>query len=328
VSLRADVLEVLREASGAPVSGEALARAHGVSRTAVAKHIAALRAEGYTIDAVPGSGYTLSSTPPLALPAEVAALAIEPMWVRFVGGEETGSTNDDCKRLARAGAPTGTVVVAARQGAGRGRLGRTWDSPAGGAYFSVLLRPDVAPAEVTALPLAIALGVARGLETLGVRCGLKWPNDVLLAGRKLAGVLLEMSAESDRLEWVVAGVGVNVTVPDRAFPEAAYVAEELPGAEPARVAAAVLDGIACAYARFVVGGFAALADEYAERSVLIGRTVSVSDIDGALRARGRVVGVDGWGRLLLDDGDRDGPRAISSGDVTLRRTGGAGTTEE
>ena len=326
MNLRADVLEILREASGTPVSGEALARAHGVSRAAVAKHVAALRAEGYTIDATPGSGYMLRATPPLALPAEVAALTTEPVWVRFVGGEETGSTNDDCKRLAREGAPAGTVVVAARQGAGRGRLGRTWDSPAGGAYFSVLLRPEVAPAGVTALPLAIALGVARGLDTLGVRCGLKWPNDVLLAERKLAGVLLEMSAESDRLEWVVAGVGVNVTVPDRVFPEAAYVAEELPGAGPAQVAAAVLDGIAQVYARFVTGGFATLVDEYARRSVLTGRTVSVSDVDGAVRARGRVVGVDGWGRLLVDDGDAAGPRAISSGDVTLR--GGAGNTEE
>jgi BirA family biotin operon repressor/biotin-[acetyl-CoA-carboxylase] ligase len=315
VTLRAEVLSALR-ASGSPVSGEDLARRFGVSRAAIAKHVAALRGEGYEIEAAAGSGYIWRAAPELALPAEVAALVRDPMWTRFEGGASTGSTNEDCKRLARAGAAEGTVVVAAHQSGGRGRLGREWESPGGGAYLSALLRPRMAPADLTALPLAVALGVANGLETLGLEPGLKWPNDVLLSGGKVAGVLLETAAEADRIEWVVAGIGVNVKAPENPYPGAAYVARELPGAVPAAVAAAVLDTIARVYRSFARGGFAALAAEYQARSVLAGADVTVSDAGGSVRAAGRVGGIDAAGRLLVDTAS--GEIAVSAGDVTLR----------
>ncbi len=317
MSTREHVLESLRDAGAAGVSGEHLAVRLGVSRAAVAKHVAALRAEGYEVTAVPGAGYRLVSAPDLPLPSEVRRLLRDPFWAELDGGGVTASTNDDARRLAREGAPQGTVVLAARQTAGRGRLGRSWASPEGGVYLSAVLRPPIAPSEAGPLPLVIAVGVARGLDALGVDCRLKWPNDVYLDGSKIAGILLEMSAEGDRIDWVVAGVGVNVRPPAERPSGAAYVADLVAGARLAEVAAAVLDGIAGAYSLWREDGFGPLLEEYERRAYLTGSDVVVSDMTGAVRAAGRVRGVDGEGRLLV--AGPDGTRTVSSGDVTLRR---------
>jgi len=320
MSTRSDVLSALRAAGDAGVNGEALAARLGVSRVAVSKHVSTLREAGYAIDAAPGSGYRLLSAPDLPLPGEVEPLLHSSMWTALSGGAETGSTNDDARAQARSGAPEGSVVLASRQTAGRGRLGRTWASPDGGVYLSAILRPTVAPAEVASLALAVALGVVQGLETLGARPLLKWPNDVLLGGGKLAGVLLEMSAESDAVEWVIAGVGVNARCPSDAPPQpgAAYLEDVAPGAGLARAAAAELDGIADAYARWSAEGFSAIRSEYEARFALSGRQVRVSDLTGAVRAEGEVTGIDDDGRLLVRAEDGSVARVVA-GEVTLRQ---------
>jgi BirA family biotin operon repressor/biotin-[acetyl-CoA-carboxylase] ligase len=182
-------------------------------------------------------------------------------------------------------------------------------------YVSALLRPDLPLAELAPLPLVIALGVAEGLESFGVAPRLKWPNDVELDGGKIAGVLLESSAESDRAEWVVAGVGVNVRRPERANERASYLSDTA-DVTLAAVAAAVLDGIGNAYERFCATGFGELIADYERRSSLTGRDVVVRDANGAVRTRGPVAGIDSWGRLLVLD--PEGETAISAGDVTLR----------
>ena len=320
MTTRSSVLDALRSAGDAGVSGEALAARLGVSRVAVGKHVSALREAGYEIAAVPGSGYRLLAAPDLALPAEVAPLLKSAMWAELTGGGQTASTNDDARALARTGAPEGTVVLASHQLAGRGRLGRTWVSPQGGVYLSAILRPAVAPTEVASLALAVALGVVLGLERLGVRARLKWPNDVLLGEEKLAGVLLEMSAETDSVDWVVAGVGLNVRRPAAtgAAEGAAYVDDAAPGVRLAQAAAAELDGIAGTYATWRAGGFAALRATYEARFALAGANVRVTDLLGTVRASGTVQGVDDEGRLLV--GGQDGATvAVVAGEVTLRR---------
>lgn len=325
MSRRDDVLAALKRAGETGVSGESLAARLGVSRTAVAKHVAALRAGGYRIEALPGSGYRLIEVPDLPLPGEVAPLVTDRFWCRFEGGARTASTNDDAKTLARGGAVEGTVVLAARQTAGRGRLGRVWESPEGGAYLSVVLRPPLAPAQLGPLPLVIGLGVACGLESIGCPTRLKWPNDVWLDGAstpqvKLAGVLLEMQAESDFTEWVVAGIGLNVRPPGEIrIDGAAYVTDAVPGTGAAAAAAAVLDGVAAAYREFLIAGFEPLLPEYEARSALIGREVVVRDRDGTVCAEGTVEGVDASGRLVL--AGRGGRRAVNAGDVTLAGPG-------
>lgn len=315
---RESILTALREAAGSGVSGERLARELGVSRTAIAKHVAALRAAGYAIDAVPGSGYRLLSSADALTPAEVKPLVESSLWRCFEGGDVTHSTNDDCIALARGGAPEGTVVMAREQRGGKGRLGRSWDSPEGGVYMSMLLRPEMSVLELVPLPMVVSIGVARACERLGLTgVGLKWPNDVWYEGRKLAGVLLESAVEGESVRWVVAGVGLNVAHSDERAHSASYMRDRLPAVRIAEAAAAVLDGVAEVYAQFVAMGFAGLAEEYERRSVLKGSHVTVSAADGSLLGEGSVEGIDALGRLLVTS--EGGTIAIAAGDVTLRR---------
>ena len=313
---RVVILQALRD-SPRDVSGELLASELGVSRVAVRKHVEALRELGYEIDARAGEGYTLVSSPDAPLPLEVRPLLHEDFCARIEGGRVTRSTNDDARSLALDGAPEGTVVLAAQQTNGRGRLGRAWSSPAGGVYASVVLRPSVETPEAIVLPLVVGLGVARGLDTLGVQTLLKWPNDLLCVdGRKVAGVLLEGLSEGWLISWIVAGVGINVrSAPDS---ERSASVDELFGRKVplAEVAAAVLDGIAVAYRRWQTDGFAPFAAEYESRSYLAGRQVRVSDAAGRLVAEGEVTGIDALGRLLV--ATETGTVPIVAGDVTLR----------
>ena len=322
MTTRDAVLAALRAAGDAGVSGEALAHELGVSRVAVGKHVSALREAGYEIAAEPGVGYRLVCTPDAPLPAEIEPLLVDAAWMHLTGGGETGSTNDDARALARAEAPEGTVVLASRQSDGRGRLGRSWVSPEGGAYLSIVLRPKVAPGEVSSLALAVGLGIARGLsEHVGVGAMLKWPNDVLLSRGKLAGILLEMAAETDRVDWVVVGVGINVrrTEDMPAQGVAACLGDAVPGLKIAPAVAAVLEGVAGAYAQWVAEGFGSMRDEYQRRSSLIGRDVVIRDMAGSVRTSGSVFGIDDEGRLLV--AGLSGVEAVAAGEVTLREPG-------
>ena len=310
---RAGVAAALARAGGTPLSGETLARDLGISRPAVAKHVSALRSLGYVIEATAGVGYRLVSAPDACIPEEVCPRLADAFWVACTGGPETQSTNEDAKRLAREGAEEGTVVVAGRQCAGRGRFGRVWVSPEGGVYASVILRPSIAPPDIGPLPLVIAVGVARGLGALGSPVGLKWPNDVLLDGRKLAGILVESAAEADRIEWVVAGVGVNVA--RAAYKGGTCVRAAVPEAAVAEVAAAVLDGIAGTYRAFRTSGFTAVREEYLALGTLWGRRVLVRDWGGHLVADGIAEGVDASGALLVSGAA--GTHCVRTGEVTL-----------
>lgn len=269
------------------------------------------------------------------IPLEVAPLLRSVMWTDLRGGGPTGSTNDDVRALAAAGAPEGLVVLATEQRAGRGRLGRDWVSAPGGVYCSVLLRPAMSAAELSPLALVVGLGIALGLESLGARVALKWPNDVLDAGAgsKLAGILLEGMTEGERTAWIVAGFGVNVRRSEAPGVAAAIAAAPEPADAPApayldditsspvplaSVAAATLDGLADAYATFASLGFAAsLRAEYESRLSLTGEPVRVSDPYGTPIAEGTCEGIDEWGRLVVRGGG-DGVH-VPAGDVTLRR---------
>ena len=203
------------------VSGAALSSALGVSRAAVWKHVEALRADGYRIEARRARGYTLTGNPDRLLPAEITQHLTTTRFGRRLETFETiDSTNIRAGQLAREGAPEGTLVVAERQTHGRGRLGRSWVSPARvNLYASFVLRPQLAPADAPQLALAAAVAVARALAPLAPgRVAIKWPNDCLLDGRKVAGILTEMDAEVDRVRAVVLGIGVNLNATTRAFP--------------------------------------------------------------------------------------------------------------
>ncbi|MHB1017312.1 MAG: biotin--[acetyl-CoA-carboxylase] ligase [Coriobacteriia bacterium] len=314
LSTRAAVADALRRAGEGGVSGEAVASALGISRATVNAHVAALRSLGYEVASSSRVGYRLVSTPDACLPEEVAPRLRDELWISCVGGIETVSTSDDAKRLARAGASEGSLVVAARQTGGRGRFDRAWSSPEGGAYVSCVLRPPLPPAAVAPLPLVAAVGVADGLAALGLDVRLKWPNDVEVAGRKLAGILVEMAAEADRTEWVVLGCGLNVSA--RPHERAASVAEYVPEVSVGAAAAAVLDGVAAAYRRFLASGFGELRESYARRLAIAGEVVVVRDATGTVVAEGPVTGIGEAGELLV--GKPGSERRVVAGEVTLR----------
>ncbi len=208
------LIRLLKRSEGF-VSGEELKQGLGITRSAVWKHIEALRASGYAIDAAPRKGYRLDTA---MLPfngvelASRAAPGAIGARVRFF--KEIDSTNTEAFTLGRMGEPEGTVVVAERQRAGKGRIGRSWESPPGvNLYTSILLRPAVLPMDAQKLTLLIAVAVAETVSGfLGCRPSVKWPNDILVGPRKLAGILLEMECEADRVKFVVVGIGVNLNM--------------------------------------------------------------------------------------------------------------------
>ncbi len=320
--MRAKIIEALAAAGETPVSGHDLADALGISRNAVWKHVEALRVRGYVIESTHARGYRLMSAPDSLTPDAVGAhLATKWLGRNLICHDVTGSTNDDAGRLAREGAVEGTVVLADAQTAGRGRLGRDWVSrPRLNLYASLLLRPAIAPADAPQLSLVAGVAVADALEREGIEAGIKWPNDVLIDGRKVCGVLTEIEAEADMVGSVVVGVGVNLNSVIGDFPEELHDrATSIRMAtgrmvDRASFAATLLECFELAYERWREHGFAELKGDWERRSVLIGKPVEVAAASAS--AQGICVGIDSDGALLLK-GDGDEVRRVIAGDVTL-----------
>jgi BirA family biotin operon repressor/biotin-[acetyl-CoA-carboxylase] ligase len=199
--------QVLLAVADGPVPGPTLADELGISRAAIWKHVEALREAGFEIDSN-DSGYELQSVP------EFGGLAVSlglgaPYEIEF--HEQIGSTNEQARELADDGREN-VVVLADEQTGGRGRLDRTWSSPPGGVWLSILLRPDVPPTQAPLFTLAAAVATTRAVRNLGVDASIKWPNDVLVGDSKLAGILTEMEGEADRVSWLIVGIGINANV--------------------------------------------------------------------------------------------------------------------
>lgn len=212
--MKAEILKMLRD-SDAYVSGQQICEKCGVSRTAVWKAVNQLKEEGYQVEAVRNRGYRIINSPDVITVDELAS-QINTKWAgkQVFYYNETDSTNIRAKHLGEEGAVHGTIVVADSQSAGRGRRGRTWESPTGlSIYMSILLRPNFPPIKASMLTLVMALSVAEGLkESTGQDTQIKWPNDIVLNQKKLVGILTEMSTEIDYINHVVIGVGINVNM--------------------------------------------------------------------------------------------------------------------
>lgn len=318
------VLAFLAEAADDVVSGEAISDKLGLTRAAVWKHVEALRGQGYRIDAVASRGYRL-----VAVPDRLRALELRPLLNTHDVGqvlhchEELGSTNDEARALADADAEHGEVVVAERQTGGRGRRGRSWISPPRrNVAFSVILRPqELPPARAPELTLVAAVAVCEALRHSGVPAGIKWPNDVLVGGRKIAGILTELSAEADRVHWVVVGVGVNVNTRPEDFPpelrgEATSILIERDHPSPrALFLAACLSELEAWYDRHAEEGFEPIRQAWRERSVTLGQQVRITT-DGQ-EVVGLAEDIDETGALLVRTAP--GLVRVTSGDVALLR---------
>lgn len=202
------------------ISGQELCERFGVSRTAVWKAVNQLKEEGYDIEAVRNKGYRLKSAPEVLSESEIGS-RLQTRWagrnLQYL--KETDSTNNDAKRCMEEGGVHGTLIVAERQTAGRGRRGRLWESPEGTAiYMTIGMKPEFAPDKVSMLTLVMALSVAEAIEEQsGLEAGIKWPNDVVVNKRKVCGILTEMILEAEYIRCVVTGVGINVN--QTAMPE-------------------------------------------------------------------------------------------------------------
>lgn len=219
MAIKEEVLQYLRKSTG-DVSGEELSERLGISRTAVWKAVNALREEGYEIASATRRGYRLLKEPD-RIDAEDL---LQNLDTQFLGKEiqvfkEIDSTNEEVKRQALRGARDGLVIVSEEQNGGKGRLGRAWNSPSGtGLYFSFLLRPEHIPEPLTNATLLAGLGVVRALRRVwGLDAKIKWPNDVVIGNKKVCGILTEMAAEIDKVQYIVPGIGINVG--NESFPD-------------------------------------------------------------------------------------------------------------
>jgi BirA family biotin operon repressor/biotin-[acetyl-CoA-carboxylase] ligase len=324
-TIDAHILTALRAAPEG-VSGADLSRKLGVSRAAVWAHIEELRRIGYEIEAGPHLGYRLLGVPDVLHADDLYSRLGK---TRVIGRqiqvfEETTSTNDVMARIGRSGAKEGVVVFAESQTKGRGRMGRTWISPARkGLWFSILLRPAIQPQAATQFTIAAANSLVRGIKAqTGVNAEIKWPNDILIRGKKIAGILTEMSAELDHLKELILGVGIDVNLEASAFPaELRKIATSIriesgQMVDRAGLAVAILRELDVDYERIQHGEFDAIADEWLRHCTTIGAQVSIRVGDRVVR--GVAEALDGDGALLLR-GPHGHLERIIGGDVTMEK---------
>ena len=313
--------EVLRLLlAGGVVSGEEISAKLRITRAAVWKRVEQLRAAGYAVEAVGRRGYRLGPLPD-ALHGPLVEQGLATAWagrpVRYA--KSVDSTNLWCKRLAMEGAPHGTLAVAETQSAGRGRRGRAWASQAGaGVFMTLLLRPRAHPSQVAQLTLLTALAVAEGIEAAsGARAGIKWPNDVVMDGKKVCGILLEMSADEAEVHFVVAGAGINAHASPPELADTATCVDAACGRriQRAALARAFLERFEARYGQFERSGMAEWMDDYRAHSVTLGRRVRVASANGTFEGTAR--DVDALGALIVED-DALVRHTVLAGDVSVR----------
>jgi BirA family transcriptional regulator, biotin operon repressor / biotin---[acetyl-CoA-carboxylase] ligase len=307
VTTDSEILSALRSASEGGVSGAELSHRLGITRAAIWARIEELRQIGYDIEATPHLGYRLVSSPD-ALHADdlLARLGRTKVIGRDIRVfQETTSTNDVVEKLARDKVKEGVVVFAESQSKGRGRLGRKWISPARkGLWFSILLRPDLRPQEVTQITVASGTALRRAIEAnTGLKAQIKWPNDILIHGKKAAGILTELSAELDCVKHIILGIGVDVNLTAAEFPaDLRKIATSLKietgkPVSRADLAVAILRTLDEDYARVCTGKFESVAQEWEEHCGTIGHPVTIQV--GERRMHGRAESLDDDGALLL-----------------------------
>ena len=307
------LLAALSAAQGECISGQQLAQQLGVSRAAVHKAAAALSAQGYALEAVSRRGYRLAGGDPFC--AEAVGEYPAPIYIY----DTLESSNLTAKQLALAGAPHGTLVLAGQQKAGRGRLGRRFESPAGkGVYCSLLLRPALSAADAQTATIRAAVAVCRAVQDLcGLELAIKWVNDLYYQGKKVCGILTEAGTdiESGQVEWLVVGIGLNLTATAADWPpELAEKAGSLYPGGPAPVSRAALAGAIARQLLALCPAFDCL-DEYRARCFVPGHWVTVCT--GTETYAAKALAIDEEGRLVVQR-ENGRPQALRCGEVTTR----------
>lgn len=320
--MRNEILDYFRKADGNFVSGQQISKDLHVSRTAIWKHINVLKERGYIFESSTRKGYRLIYAPNLLTPLEIdSALHTETFGRHVVYLESTQSTNEEAKKIAREGAEEGTIVVAEEQITGHGRLARGFYSPfAKCIWFSLILRPKFFPMEASKCTLLAAVGVCRGIRRMGLAdAGIKWPNDILVHGKKLVGILTLMSASMEKIDYIIMGIGINTGIKKNDFPEdfregATSFLNEGINVSRKDLLAAILGELEKEYSIAQNEGFDKVLDDWRALSVTLGQEVRV--IFGDDSYTGKAVDIDRDGCLLVNTGSE--VKRVIAGDVSIR----------
>ncbi len=320
MAVRDVILEILKAHQDDWASGEELSVQLNMSRAAIWKHMVKLRNDGYEIEAATRKGYQLKSAPSLLLPAEIKEGLKTSVWGKrdIVYHPETASTNTDAKVLAMQGAPEGTIVIAEHQTRGRGRLGRTWHSPRShGIYISFIIRPRLSLQDAPILTPLVAVAVAEALaQGTGLKVFLKWPNDIMVSGKKIGGILTEIGSEMDRVDFAVVGVGLNARIwgfPEDLRGKATSIALETSRRiSRSSLVRGCLDKLETVYEQQKQSGFGPLLTRYKALTAVVGKEATFDS--GGRRFSGRVRELDEHGALLVEDGNGKTVRVVS-GDI-------------
>lgn len=320
--MKEEILRLLRSADGY-ISGQELCNRFGVSRTAVWKAINQLKEAGYEIEAQQNKGYRLMAAPDLMIEAEIKSL-MHTEWVakEVLYFDTIDSTNTKAQELAEKGYQSGTLVVADKQESGKGRRGRSWVSPSGtGIFMTLMIKPDINPNNASMLTLVAALAVAKAITSVtGEEALIKWPNDIVVNGKKVCGILTEMNAQFDYINHIVVGIGINVH--NESFPEeisqmASSLMIEAGGKRfhRAQIIAETMAYFEQYYDTFLkTQDLSALVREYDK--LLVNRNKSVRVLDPKEPFDGKAMGITPKGELIVDTWESR--KLVSSGEVSVR----------
>ena len=320
--MKEEILKMLRETDGY-ISGQELCNKFGVSRTAIWKVMKQLKEAGYNIEAQQNKGYHIVSAPDVMDAAELKSIW-KPKWVgcEILYFDSIDSTNTKAQELAEKGYPSGTLVVADKQIAGKGRRGRNWESPSGcGIFMTLMLKPDINPNNASMLTLVSALAVAKALADItGKDAKIKWPNDIVIDGRKVCGILTEMSAQFDYINNIVIGIGINVN--NSSFPEeisaTASSLRLLSGGKKyrrAEIIEKIMEYFEKYYSIFLeTEDLSALVNDY--DAMLVNMKKQVKVLDPKEPFEGKAMGITKTGELIVDTWESR--KLVSSGEVSVR----------
>ena len=318
-------LAYLKENKGSWISGESLSSQLLVSRSALWKHVRALKNEGYQIESSPKKGYRFRESPDMLFVEEIRQ-GLKTQWLGkgyIAYYTETDSTNIRARALAMAGAAEGSIVIAETQTAGKGRRGRPWFSPSEkGIYISIIVRPAIPPSETPKLVLLSSVTVAELLRSrTSLKTEIKWPNDVLVNGKKIAGILLEVGTEMDAVDYGIVGLGLNVNIPSGSFPDdikdsaTSLLIESGKHTSRVRLVQDYLMLFEKYYEQLRSGHSDEIVATWKELTDIVGRRITL-DLSGRIYS-GDVTNVDDNGALMITDLMGNTHR-VFSGDVTYR----------
>jgi len=323
MTIKDKILEKLIKNKGKPVSGEQLASELSVSRTAIWKHIKVLKEEGYMIDSSTNIGYSLSETPDTLTPGEIkAGLKTKVIGKDIKYFKETESTNIIAREIASS-VGEGTIVIAESQTAGRGRMGRKWISPEGGIWLSIILKPRMEPVYAPRITLMAGVSVAKTMQGFGLPAKIKWPNDILINGKKVCGILTEIGAEVDIIDYLVVGIGIDANVDTGTFPEEfrdnSTSLEKEMGHKINRVefVQKLLEEFDALYTEFQKDEFPHILEEWRNMSATIGQWVKITA--QARTIYGEAIGVDNEGALIVETAEGHLEKIVAGNCEHLRR---------